>query len=187
MVIRAPARAPAGHRPRSPAAGMRRSSGDRRSDAPRRRPWRQRWHDRRARRRPRAPSRRATRSTARLRSRATIVGPTDPSAHATVCAALSTTSATLATEITIALRVPTLTNSCGPRAGATSAATITSPRPARVLLRPGDELGERNATRARAIREHDHGVERREHGQGVAGRRRGAEVPAERSGIPDLR
>ena len=71
----------------------------------------------------------------RLASRArTGTGPTDPIAARTCRLAVSTTTATLATEMTIALRGPILAKCCGPSTRGTRTAVTISPgrRPVRL-------------------------------------------------------
>src|SRR5712692_10533761 len=60
-------------------------------------------------------------------------------------------------------------------------------RAADVLLRPGHELGEREAALAPLRAENDDRVERREHRQRVARGRARGDVAAQRSGVADLR
>jgi hypothetical protein len=64
------------------------------------------------------------------------VGPAEPTQAATRRCSGQSASATEQTAITIALRVPTLANCCGPDAAATSKAAISSSRSIEVRFGP---------------------------------------------------
>ena len=101
--------------------------------------------------------------------------------------ARSATTAALATEMTMALRVPTLRNSCGPSSTGTRTPTMSSPGDSAVRLGPTQNSPRRDRRAGPTVDcTSTHGVERGQHRQGVAGGRGGGQVAADRAGVADL-
>ncbi len=109
------------------------------------------------------PSRKASASRAR-----TGTGATEPSPSRTVRPSRSTTRAAITTLMTMALRVPTLRNSCGPRSTGSRTAVTSSPGSSTVFFTPVTNSSTGTRPGAGRSADLDDGVERGQHRQRVA-------------------